>query len=191
MSRRTQRRDPEGHRLAILSAARECFGEKGFARATVRDIAARAGVTHGLVLRQFGTKEQLFLTAVPGHRELDQTIPGDRETLPERVAHAFVERMERNAAGDPLVVLLRSIASDQDVTAGLLAAMASNSVDAYAEVLGDTVDDVPARVAMLGAQLIGVTVVRYIAPTGALAEMPADDLARHLARVLRHILFAA
>ncbi|MGW4945926.1 TetR/AcrR family transcriptional regulator [Actinoplanes sp. NPDC004185] len=190
MSRRTHRRDPEGHRLDILGAARECFGERGFARATVRDIAARAGVTHGLVLRQFGTKEQLFLAAVPGHRELDQTIAGDRETLPERVAHAFVERMEHNAAGDPLVVLLRSIASDRNVTAGLLEAMTTNSVEAYGQVLGDTVDDVPARVAMLGAQLIGITVVRYIAPTGALAQMPADDLVRHLGRVLRQILFA-
>lgn len=190
MSRRPQRRDPEGHRLAILSAARDCFGEKGFAHATVRDIAARAGVTHGLVLRQFGTKEQLFLAAVPGHRELDQTIAGDRETLPERVAHAFVERMERNAPGDPLVVLLRSMASDQSVTAGLLDAMVTNSIEAYGEVLGDTVDDVPARVAMLGAQMIGITVVRYIAPTGVLATMPADDLARHLGRVLRQILFA-
>ncbi|GAB6899218.1 TetR/AcrR family transcriptional regulator [Kineosporia succinea] len=190
MNRRPQRRDPEGHRLAILAAARECFGEKGFARATVRDIAARAGVTHGLVLRQFGTKEQLFLTAVPGHRELDATVSGDRESLPERVAHAFVERMERDAAGDPLVVLLRSAASDQKVAAGLLEAMASNSIEAYGEVLGDAVDDIPARVALVGAQMIGVTFTRYIAPTGVLAEMPADDLARHLSRVLRQILFA-
>ncbi|GAA1617874.1 TetR family transcriptional regulator [Actinoplanes couchii] len=190
MSRRPHRRDPEGHRLAILDAARESFGEKGFAGATVRDIAGRAGVTHGLVLRQFGTKEQLFLAAVPGHRELDRTIPGDRETLPERVAAAFVERMERNAAGDPLVVLLRSIAADQSVTAGLLEAMATNSLEAYSQVLGDTVPDVPARVAMLGAQLIGITVVRYIAPTGPLARMPADELTHHLTRVLRQILLA-
>ncbi|MEU8665121.1 hypothetical protein [Actinoplanes philippinensis] len=35
-----------------------------------------------------------------------------------------------------------------------------------------------------------MTVVRYIAPTGVLARMPADDLARHLGRVLRQILFA-
>src|SRR4051812_45798309 len=96
VTRTPHRRDPEGHRQAILEAARTCFGERGFARATVRDIAGRAGVTHGLVLRQFGSKEQLFLAAVPGHRELDATIAGDRETLPERVAHGFVDRMEAN-----------------------------------------------------------------------------------------------
>ena len=185
----TRRRDPEGHRLAILEAARASFGEKGFARATVRDIAARAGVTHGLVLRQFGTKEQLFLAAVPGHRELDRTVAGDPGTLPERVAQGYVERMETNAAGDPLVVLLRSVASDQQAAAGLLAAMGENSAKAYGEVMDG--DDVPVRVAMLGAQLVGVTFNRYIARTGPLAEMTPEDLTEHLGRVLRHILFSS
>lgn len=187
MNRRPHRRDPEGHRQAILEAARTCFGERGFARATVRDIATRAGVTHGLVLRQFGSKEQLFLAAVPGHRELDEVIAGDPETLPERVARAFVDRMEANAAVDPLVVLLRSIASDQRAAAKLYAAMEAGSIRAYREVLDGP--DVPARVAMLGAQLIGVTVNRYIARSGPLAELPASELTEQLARVLRHILF--
>jgi AcrR family transcriptional regulator len=188
MSRRPHRRDPEGHRRAILDAARTCFGERGFARATVRDIAARAGVTHGLVLRQFGSKEQLFLAAVPGHRELDDVIAGDPETLPDRVARAYVERMEANAAVDPLVVLLRSIASDQQAAAKLYGAMEAASIRAYREVVQGP--DVAARVAMLGAQLIGVTVNRYLARTGPLAEMPVPVLTEHLARVLRHILFA-
>lgn len=187
MDRRPHRRDPEGHRQAILDAARTCFGERGFARATVREIASHAGVTHGLVLRQFGSKEQLFLAAVPGHRELDQVIAGDPATLPDRVARAYVERMERNAARDPLVVLLRSVASDQQAAAKLYAAMETSSIQAYCEVIDG--EDAAARVAMLGAQLIGVTVNRYIARTGPLAEMSAAVLTEHLARVLRHILF--
>ncbi|WP_103355759.1 TetR family transcriptional regulator [Amycolatopsis sp. CA-128772] len=188
MTRRPHRRDPEGHRQAVLAAARASFGERGFARATVRDIASRAGVTHGLVLRQFRSKEQLFLAAVPGHRELDAVIAGDPATLPERVARAYVERMEADAAVDPLVVLLRSIASDRQAAAKLYAAMEASSIRAYGEVLEG--EDVAARVALLGAQLIGVTVNRYIARTGPLAEMAAPALAGHLARVLRGILFS-
>ena len=188
MSPRPHRRDPEGHRLAILEAARSSFGERGYARATVRDIAARAGVTHGLVLRQFGTKENLFLAAVPGRRELEQAVPGDREFLPERVAQAYVTRMEADAVGDPLVVLLRSVASDQQAAATLLAAMSENSIQVYQEVLEG--DDVPVRVAMLGAHLIGVTFNRYIARSGPLAELTAPELTEQLARVLRHILLA-
>jgi AcrR family transcriptional regulator len=186
-SRRAHRRDPQGHRRAILEAARACFGERGFARATIRDIAARAGVTHGLVMRQFASKEQLFLAAVPGHRELDQVIAGDPASVPERVARAYVERMEADATGDPLVVLLRSVASDQQAAASLYAAMEENSIQAYGKVLDGP--DLALRVAMLGAQLIGVTFNRYIARTGPLAEMPPAALTEHLTRVLRRILF--
>lgn len=44
---------------AILEAATELFAERGPAATSIRDIAARAGVNHGLVFRHFGTKEQL------------------------------------------------------------------------------------------------------------------------------------
>jgi hypothetical protein len=40
----------------------------------------------------------------------------------------------------------------------------------------------------VGAQLIGVTVGRYIARTEPLASMPPERLVAHLTRTLRHIL---
>jgi AcrR family transcriptional regulator len=39
------------------------FAEKGY-RATTRDIAERAGVSHDLIFRYFGSKEKLFFDAV-------------------------------------------------------------------------------------------------------------------------------
>ncbi|CDO86194.1 TetR/AcrR family transcriptional regulator [Mycobacterium triplex] len=44
---------------AILDSAAEMFAERGPAAASIRDIAARAHVNHGLVFRHFGTKEKL------------------------------------------------------------------------------------------------------------------------------------
>ncbi|WP_343600644.1 helix-turn-helix domain-containing protein [Mycobacterium sp.] len=44
---------------AILTAAAELFAERGPAATSIRDIAARSKVNHGLVFRHFGTKEQL------------------------------------------------------------------------------------------------------------------------------------
>ncbi len=43
----------------IRNAAVEVFGELGFAKATVRSIADRAGVSPGLVIHRFGSKEGL------------------------------------------------------------------------------------------------------------------------------------
>src|SRR5437868_5082941 len=44
---------------AILEAATDLFAERGPAATSIRDIAARSQVNHGLVFRHFGTKEQL------------------------------------------------------------------------------------------------------------------------------------
>ena len=46
---------------AILDAATGLFAEKGVAAVSIRDIAAKADVNHGLVHRHFGSKEKLRL----------------------------------------------------------------------------------------------------------------------------------
>ena len=48
----------------ILAAALEAFSEKGFDGATTREIAARAGVTLGLLQYYFGGKPKLWRAAV-------------------------------------------------------------------------------------------------------------------------------
>lgn len=44
---------------AVLEAAAELFAERGPAATSIRDIAARCRVNHGLIYRHFGTKERL------------------------------------------------------------------------------------------------------------------------------------
>jgi AcrR family transcriptional regulator len=51
---------------AVLTAATDLFADQGPAATSIRDIAARSGVNHGLVFRHFGTKEQL-VAAVLDH----------------------------------------------------------------------------------------------------------------------------
>ncbi|EUA92019.1 bacterial regulatory s, tetR family protein [Mycobacterium ulcerans str. Harvey] len=43
----------------MLEAAADLFAERGPAATSIRDIAARSKVNHGLVFRHFGAKEQL------------------------------------------------------------------------------------------------------------------------------------
>ncbi|MDR5700920.1 TetR/AcrR family transcriptional regulator [Agromyces aerolatus] len=52
-------RDDVSARARIVQSALECFAEHGYARATVREIAARAGVSAALVTHHFGGKAEL------------------------------------------------------------------------------------------------------------------------------------
>lgn len=45
---------------AVLEAASELFAEKGPAATSIREVAARAGVNHGLLHRHLGSKHQLL-----------------------------------------------------------------------------------------------------------------------------------
>ena len=48
----------------ILMAALEVFAKEGYPDARLRDIAARAGATHGLIRHHFGSKEDLWKAVV-------------------------------------------------------------------------------------------------------------------------------
>jgi AcrR family transcriptional regulator len=65
----------------ILSAALDCFAERGFAATRLDDIAARAGVTKGTLYLYFPNKEELFKALVR-----QQLLPN-------------IERLEAAAAG--------------------------------------------------------------------------------------------
>ena len=67
---------------AILDAAEKLFAERGFTAVSVRDIAAEAGVSHALVHRYLGSKEQVY-RAMLGRRE---TVIRDAATPEERPA---------------------------------------------------------------------------------------------------------
>jgi len=180
-------RDPEGKRAAILAAARAVFAEHGYEKATIREIARRAGITHGLVVLHFSSKEKLFLAAVPGPSILSGSVRGDLAGLPGRVARAYVLRMESADSADPFIAVVRSAAGDQDVAKGLLRALREESLAAYREVL--TGSGVETRVDLIGAHLIGVTFSRYVLADGPLATMAPDELIDRLTRVLRVLMF--
>jgi TetR/AcrR family transcriptional regulator, repressor for neighboring sulfatase len=75
---------------AVLASATDLFAEKGPAATSVRDIATRSGVNHGLVYRHFGAKEEL-VAAVLDH--LSNQVAAAAETdAGGAVLEAAVER---------------------------------------------------------------------------------------------------
>jgi TetR/AcrR family fatty acid metabolism transcriptional regulator len=65
------RREPAGKRELILRAAIEAFSEKGYAEATISEIASRADVANGTIYDYFENKEDLLLSISEEHFKAD------------------------------------------------------------------------------------------------------------------------
>ncbi|SNT17227.1 transcriptional regulator, TetR family [Micrococcales bacterium KH10] len=97
-------------RRAIIEAAIEVFGSKGFTGGTLADVGAHVGMTHAGVLHHFRSKEQLLLEmlkyrdAVDVEAFEDQHIPGGA-ALFEHLIETALRNAERVALVQAYVVL--------------------------------------------------------------------------------------
>ena len=82
----------------ILAAAIEEFGGAGYDGATIRGIAARAGVDSALIHHHFGTKADLFGAVIDAPMRPDLALPeilaGPRDEVGERIVRYVLETWE-------------------------------------------------------------------------------------------------
>jgi AcrR family transcriptional regulator len=98
--------DPVETRRAILNAAEECFAASGFAGATTRQMAARAGVNVATLHYHFGSKENLYRAVLDDASRKDIPLPGSWGTPKERLSSA-VEALWEFGIAHPLLPRLR------------------------------------------------------------------------------------
>jgi AcrR family transcriptional regulator len=82
----------EDRREQIIDAAMHIFAQKGFARATNKDIAREAGITPGLIYHYFENKEALLKAIIEGRSPLRlfNTLPPQALALPPEVFLRFM-----------------------------------------------------------------------------------------------------
>lgn len=103
------RGDSEKTKLKILGAARQLFADRGINAVSVRDIAQEAGVTHALVHRYFGSKDEMAAAILT--RELERlTATGAPTPAPPAGADPF----------DPARALLKQALGDSRTTLKLI-----------------------------------------------------------------------
>src|SRR5262245_51337056 len=78
-------------RAAILDAAQKLFAEHGHERTTVREIAAKASVDPALVIRYFGSKDELFVRAAAFDLKVPDLDKIKRSQLGETLIRRFLE----------------------------------------------------------------------------------------------------
>src|SRR4051794_38058500 len=88
-------------RARVLQAAGEVFAERGFAAASLDQVAAAAGFTKGAVYSNFGSKDELFLALMTDEvaRRVEVVEAALRETtdLADALAAVGTELSRREA----------------------------------------------------------------------------------------------
>ena len=178
MPRTGRRPGPARTRERILGAARTQFGREGYDKATLREIAAGAGVDPALIPHYFGSKEGVFLAAVEFPVDPSLFIPRllepGVERLGERLVTFFLETWD-SPAGSSLLALIRSVVSS-DLAAELLREFVTR------EVLGRLavaiqLDQPQLRASLVATQLVGLAMLRYMIKVEALKSASREELA--------------
>jgi AcrR family transcriptional regulator len=173
----------EETRNAILAAARRRFADDGYERATIRAIAADAGIDPSMVMRYYGSKDGLFAAAVDIALRLpalEDLPPGRRgETL---VRH-FLSLWEGERADDVLSVLLRSAVTNEAAAERMRTIFAAQ----VGPVLAGSPEG-PARAALIASQMLGVALCRYILRLPEMVALDSEALVRSLAPTVERYL---
>jgi AcrR family transcriptional regulator len=174
-----RRKGTSGTRERILTAARSHFGSSGFDGATIRNIAAVAGVDPALIPHYFGSKEGVFKAAVEFPVDPSEFIPRllapGINGLGERLALFFLETWD-SPAGASLLGLIRSVVSSE-LAADLMREFVTR------EVLGRLaaaikIDHPQLRASLVATQLVGLAMLRYVIRVHAIKNASRKELAR-------------
>ncbi|MEU9302570.1 TetR family transcriptional regulator [Streptomyces sp. NPDC048269] len=177
----TARRSEET-KTTILRAARERFAAQGYERTTIRAVAADAEIDPSMVMRYFGSKEQLFDAALAVDLRLPDLSAVPAAELPAALVRHFVQRWEGDPADDALLVLLRSAVTNERAAERMREVFAAQVAPALAAALGP---ERAARAAgLVSAQLLGLALTRYLLRLPAVAALTPDDLVAGLAPAL-------
>lgn len=163
------RRSSAETKAVILAAARERFAESGFERATIRAIAADASIDPSMVMRYFGSKDQLFAAAADFDLQIPDLAGVDRADLGARLVDYFIKRWERDEA---LVVLLRSSTSNADAAQRMRQIFAGQLTPAIARINPVQPER---RASLVATQMLGLALCRYVLRLPPIVEMSHDE----------------
>ncbi|MFC7589664.1 TetR family transcriptional regulator [Nonomuraea antimicrobica] len=165
-------------RRKILEAARTRFASDGYDKATVRAIAADAGVDPSMISYFFGGKDKLFAAAL-------QAPGSPREPVTALLAHGsagvgaelvrrFLQLWDATTSLEPILALTMSAGSH-----GPSAQMLREFIDReFTAQIAERIDgpDRAMRAALITAQLMGLAIARYGMRVAPVASADHDDI---------------
>jgi AcrR family transcriptional regulator len=176
----------ERTRAAIAQAARRLFAEQGYERTTVREVAAAAAIDPALVIRYFGSKEELFSTVAEPNLQLPDLADVDRDEVGEKLVGHFLELWEGQDSGGGMPVLLRSAASNESA-AERLKQMFVTQVMPVIAAAGEA-RTAPFRAGLVSSQLLGLAMTRYIFKLPPVVAMDHEFIVREVGKTIQRYI---
>ena len=174
----------------ILTAARELFAERGYTGATMRAIAAEAGVDAALVVHFFGNKPTLLSQAVEWpfdpEVEMPRLLVDGKPHAGRHLAELVVRTWDKEGTRNPVLMLIR---------AGMIEPQAAEMVGKFLrerlfaplmERLGSDRPDL--RASLCASQMSGLGFARYIARIEPLASAKSSDVVEWVGPTLQRYL---
>jgi AcrR family transcriptional regulator len=171
-------RTGQQNKQRIVEVAREHF-KRGYDRATVRGIAADAGVDVAMVYYFFGNKEGLFASSVldvPEHplHQLATMLDEGGEQIGPRLVRRFIERWDEGDTFEPLLTVWRSAATQPLARKLLHDTLAGPVAERVGAEFG--VDNAVLRVELVTVHLMGLAFARYQLRIEPIASTGVDEL---------------
>lgn len=174
-------------REAILRAARERFAADGYERATIRAIAADAGIDPAMVMRYYGNKEKLFAAAA----EFDLHLPDARQLPADKLGETLVRHfLHRWEVDESLAALLRAAVTNNAAAERMRQIFATQVAPALAAGCPDS-DEAARRAGLIASQILGLALCRYVLQLPPVVAMTRDELAARVGPVVTGYLTGA
>ena len=179
-------RRSDATRAEILRAARSRFAADGYQRATIRTIAADAGIDPSMVMRYYGSKEGLFAAAVEVALRLPDLSAIPRRRLGATLVTHFLGRWE-DPADDALLMLLRSAVTDEAAAGRLRAVFRDQLTPAVLKFVGDR-EEAAQRAGLVATQMLGLALCRIILRLPPLVAMDPPTVAARIGPTIQRYL---
>ena len=173
-------------RAAILKAAQELFAEFGYERATVRDIGARASIDPAMVMRYFGSKDELFARATAFDLQLPDLTKAKANELGKTLIAHFLELWEGSLSTGGLTILLRASASNEDAAAKMRAIFGGQVMPMLAKVMATA--ELPVRAGLVSSHLLGLALCRYVLKVPPVVAMEREQIIRSVGPTLQRYI---
>ena len=193
-ARRRRGRRPAGEdtRASILEAARAEFADRGYAAASLRAVARRAGVDPALVHHYFDGKDDLFTATLDAPANpaalLGEVLAGadGLEGVGAQVVATFLRVWDEPEAQARLRALLRNALEHEAAMRGLREYVVGDVLGRVGALLPP--EEAPLRTALVGSQLVGLALGRYVVGLPGLADASQEELVAAVGPTLQRYL---